>query len=432
MKLYFKKSYCLKKSTPKENFFWNMLGSMASSVTSMIFSVIVARTCSPAQSDSFSIAYAIAATIWTVANFESGTLMVTDVKDKYSHSDYFWFKISLVVLSTLSTLVVLIFNFAANKYDVYKCSVVFLFCIYRITEAFSNHYYSVFQKKDHINVAGFSMFLRTVITLICFVLSLLISHNLIISIFLIFIICLGWTFFYEMNFSSVYGKITHKIKFVNIAKLFLECLPLFLSSFLISYLINMPKFSIDAILSNDAGVQTAYNAIFQPAAIINLFCLFIFRPTLVGLAEKYNNKEYKNYILSALKIVAVVFAFSVIALICISFLGIPVLQLLYGATYINNNLLLPLIYIIIGGVFYALSQLLYNMITVIRCQYYMLFGYALALAFAFFMSNKLVLNYGINGAAAMYMISMILLTFLFLIIFVISFSVLREKEHGKK
>lgn len=422
MKFYFGKKDCLKPALTSEVFFWNMMGSLSSSLVSIIFSVIVARLCIPAHSDIFSIAFALASQIWTIGNFESGTLQVTDSKNKYSPDNYFSFKMVMLALSLLAAFVVIGINLVTNSYDFYKAAVVFAFCIYRIAEAFSNYYYAVFQKNEHLNVGGYSMFARTVVSAVVFAAALVITKQLLVAIVAITAASLLWIIFYEHRLSKIFAATHFKFEFGAIKGIWLECLPLFLSSFLITYIINMPKYSIDSILAADSGIQTAYNAVFQPAAVINLMCLFVFRPTLTKLATLYNEGQFAQYIKTAFKIFLVTCIFSGVVLVAAAFLGIPVLQFIYGKEYIADSYNTALIFIIIGGAFYAFSQLLYNMITVIRRQHLLLIGYAVVLISAYIVSNRVVLSHGIFGAAALYMFSMIALSALFLLIFALAFK----------
>lgn len=422
MKLYYSKNDCLKPASTTDVFFWNMMGSLSSSLVSIVFSVIVARLCIPYHSDIFSIAFALAAQIWTIGNFESGTLQVTDSKDKYSPDNYFSFKIIMIAVSLAVSLGVVIINLVKSQYDLYKAVVVLVFCLYRITDAFSNYYHSVFQKNEHLNIGGYSMFIRTVIVALTFTASLLLTGQLITAISVITVVNVVWIVFYEMRLSACYGKTKFSFDFAQIKGIFLQCLPLFLSMFLMTYIINIPKYAIDNQMSSYAGIQTAYNAIFQPAAVINLMCMFIFRPTLTKLATLYNDGEYKKYINTALKIFLLACAFSVVALAGAAVLGIPVLQLIYGKEYIADNYSVALIFIIIGGAFYAFSQLLYNMITVIRKQHLMLIGNFTVLALTYAVADYAVMKYNIFGAAALYMISMMVLTLTFFIIFAVAFK----------
>ncbi len=432
MKIYLKKSCCVENTNSTENFFWNMLGSLSSSITSIIFSIVVARACSPVQSDAFSIAFAIAAQIWTVANFESGTLMVTDAKGKYSDNDYFSFKLVLLALSLIATITVIITAISSDKYDAYKSVIVFAFCAYRIAEAFSNYYYAVFQKNEHINIAGFSMFLRTVISIVAFTAVILLTNNLFFAVLTLSIVCVLWILLYEANFSRMYSRVAFELNAKTLLKLFYECLPLFLCSFLISYLINVPKYSIDSVLTQNVGIQTTCNAIFQPAAVINLLCLFVFKPMLTTLAKLFTNGENKKFVFLTLKFLLIIISFSLVALLAASVLGVPVLQLFYGKQYIKKEHITAILMVVAGGAFYALSQLLYNMITIIRCQHYMLIGYAVTFLIALMISDKLVLKYQIFGAAMVYLISMAILSMLFLVVFIIAFLRIRKVQLSGK
>lgn len=421
MKLFYKRKDCFVPATNTEIFGWNIIGSLCNSFLSIVFSIVIARVCLPYQSDVFSIAFALATQIWTIANFEMGTLQVTDSKNKYSPNNYFSFKIILCITAATVAFSVVAFNLFSQKYNFYKAAIVSLFCIYKIMDAISNYYHSVFQKNGHLNIGGYSMSVRATISILIFTIAIILTKNLVFSIIAIIVSSVLWILFYDIKLSSCYSKTRFSFEYKKIFSILWECLPLFLSSFLITYIINIPKYSIDLLLLDNEGIQTAYSALFQPAAIINLFCLFIFRPTLSGLAEMYNNKKLKQYTIQSLKIFAVTLVFSLAAILISYCFGIPVLKIFYGKEYILDEHRLALIFIVAGGAFYAFSQLLYNMITVIRYQHFLLIGYAIDIVVAKIFVNQSVKDYGINGAAGIYFFSMILLFIIFLIIFVCCF-----------
>ena len=75
----------------------------------------------------------------------------------------------------------------------------------------------------------------------------------------------------------------------------IECLPLFLSSFLNTYVYSASRMSVDKVL--DARYQLYYAAIFMPVMIINLFSTFVFKPLLSVMAEDYEQKRKRQFFL---------------------------------------------------------------------------------------------------------------------------------------
>jgi O-antigen/teichoic acid export membrane protein len=160
-----------------------------------------------------------------------------------------------------------------------------------------------------------------------------------------------------------------------------------------------------------ADIQAYYGIIFMPSFIINLMSEFTFKPLLTTLTEIWlikRNRDFFNKIMHLLKWIVFLTA---IALIGGYFFGIPILSLIYGVDLLP--LKKELMLLLLGGGFSAISLLLNNLLTIIRKQAGLLFGYVIASLFTSVISPMFVRNMGISGASYAYLYSTILLCILF-------------------
>ena len=74
---------------------------------------------------------------------------------------------------------------------------------------------------------------------------------------------------------------------------------------------------------------------------------------------------------------------------------------------------------LLGGGFLGLSGLLNAVITIIRCQEYLMWGYAIIAVLAFFMSNKIVSMYDVMGASVLYTLLMFGLCIIFSVMLIV-------------
>ena len=84
--------------------------------------------------------------------------------------------------------------------------------------------------------------------------------------------------------------------------------------------------------------------------------------------------------------------------------------------------------LLLGGGFLGLSGVLTTVITIMRYQRVLAVGYIVVSLIAFFMSDLIVSEYGIMGAAVLYTGLMILLCLGFTIIMFVGIK--REKQEG--
>ena len=108
----------------------------------------------------------------------------------------------------------------------------------------------------------------------------------------------------------------------------------------------------------------------------------------------------------------------IITLICITgayFLGVPVLSWLYHTDLSPYKT--ELLILLLGGGFLGLVGFLHTMNTVMRQQKFLMWGYVAIAVAACFCSHYVVGEYGMLGAALLYMGLMVILSGIFFAVF---------------
>ena len=193
------------------------------------------------------------------------------------------------------------------------------------------------------------------------------------------------------------------------------CFPLFAGSFLSFYIGNAPKYAIDATLTD--ALQACYGFISMPVFIIGLLNNFIFNPMLFQMSVLWKEQKIKQFVQKTLIQSGIVAFITVICIAGAWLLGIPVLSWLYNtdlAPYKTELLIL-----LLGGGFLGLSGLLNAVITIIRYQKSLMWGYVVVALLAFLFSDRIVAQYEMMGAAVLYTILMGLLCLIFAALFFI-------------
>lgn len=198
----------------------------------------------------------------------------------------------------------------------------------------------------------------------------------------------------------------------NLMKLLWFCLPLFLSAFFAFYIGNAPKYSIDAVLSDE--LQACYGFIAMPVFMIGLLNNFIFNPLIFKMSCLWEDNKIGDFIKRTLIQVVII---GVITTICIGaawLFGIPVLSWIYNTdlSAYKSELLIMLL----GGGFWGLSGLLNIILTIMRRQRTLLIGYGITSALAMLLSDDMVRTYGVMGASVFYTVLMFILCVIFAII----------------
>ena len=200
------------------------------------------------------------------------------------------------------------------------------------------------------------------------------------------------------------GRYAVKDKSIQLKQLLIDCFPLFLGAFLSFYIGNAPKYAIDRMMSNES--QAVYGFISMP---------------LFGI---WNLHNYKTFIIKVAKFILLLLIISVFVIAIGSFLGVPVLSIVYGIDLKPYQT--ELVLLLIGGSVLALSGLLNTLLTITRFQWGSILGYIIAAVLSFFMSNRLVGQFGMYGAAISYLVTMVSLCIIFSVVLV--YSITKNKK----
>lgn len=407
-------------SLGKKVFFWNAAGSFVNAMSSVFLLAVVTRVLGAVQGGIFTIAFALAQQLITVSCFETPTYYVTDAENKIEFSVHFATKIVLYVVSILIATVI-----ACLSYAPYKAAVVILVVAFKGMDSISGLFGGLLQKNERLDIAGKSLAFRVIFSFVVFAITLIAFKNLIISASACFVFSLLWIILYDGHFSRKFMPLKTKWDFKQMFRLILGCLPMFLGTFMLNYIINQPKFVLDGVL--DEITQNKFGIIFMPSAVICLLGMFIYRPLLTTLTDVWKNKNYNNFIGRFLKISALIVVLTGVCTVVARFVGLPFLTLIYGTDI--SGLETHLCLIILGGGMYALANLIYNGIVIMRHQYAMIIAYVVAYGVSLLITKPLVVSLGLMGASVSYLISTSVLAFLMICLFFV--FVLLEKKKGE-
>ena len=187
------------------------------------------------------------------------------------------------------------------------------------------------------------------------------------------------------------------------------CFPLFLGSFLSFYIGNAPKYAIDSVLNDES--QACYGFISMPIFVVGLLNNFIFNPMIYKLSVMWNEGKKKEFIKKILIQILIVLGITSTCIMGAYICGIPILSILYNTDLSPYKI--ELLILLLGGGFLALSGLLVITITIIRFQNSLTIGYVIVSLLAYILSEIVVEQYLIKGAACLYLVLMITLCFVF-------------------
>lgn len=375
-----------------KNFIWNSLGTGINSFNSLFFLIIVTRVNDIQTAGIFSIAYATATILYTLAMYSGRLCQVTDIKNKIKDNDYIATRFLTCILMLIGATGFLLIK----QYSGFKTTIFALLAIFKGLEAFSDILYGVMQKNDLLYKSGMSLSLKGFIGIAAFLIVDLITRDLRLACFAVIIVNLVILIVYDYLMVSKKLIEPDKINKDNVLSIIKSEFFVFVNSFAGIYILNAPKYAIDSFLTED--IQAIYGYIMMPATVMTLFTQFIVMPFLGKLKDMYEQNKLKEIEQITLKIKLIVIAFGAFAVLAAFLLGPEFLGLIYGLdlTAYRMNLC-----VIIGSyIFYAISYINLVTLTTIRHTFVQFVIYIISMIVAFLGSNILVgnLNLGINGA----------------------------------
>ncbi|MFT4104679.1 MAG: lipopolysaccharide biosynthesis protein [Lacrimispora sp.] len=397
----------------RKNIAWNMVGSLVYAGSSMVLAAFVNHLVGTDKGGIFAFAFTtFGQQMFLVAYFGMRPLQSTDIGRRYTFGEYRLARLVTCLAALVLGVCYIAWNtvMPSGSYTSEKALVVLLMVLYKVLDGFADVYESEFQRNGHLYLTGQAMTFRTLLSVLCFLGSLAITRNLVFSSGIAVISQGVGILIFDKRAA---GRIP-EIRFTKAAgshwKLLQECFLLFLSVFLDGLIFAMARYGVDAQMTS--ADNAAFAAIFMPTSVINLAANFVIRPFLTRMSFQWEEKQFLEFQSSVKKLTGVIFALTAAALAGTWFLGVPVLGAIYNINLkpYKSGLLL----IILGGGLFAVMNLFYYVLVIMKKQKLIFWGYVPVCLLSFVLSFRLVKTGGINGGALSYMLEMLILMLCFM------------------
>lgn len=395
-------------------------------------SMIVTRITGLADAGMLTIAFAIGNLMMTVGKFGVRNFQVTDIENKFSFSVYLKTRMFTVLLMIAAVFGYLAYAFIALQYSPDKIAIIGMICMIYAVEALEDVFWGYYQRRNRMD-AGAKMFcVRWLGILIAFPVSLWLSRNLGFTLLICLIVSLTLLgLMLGFSYGKICGEEDRKMGQVlrngslrETGQLLRTVFSLFGITFLSFYVNNAPKYAIDACLSEE--IQACYGFVAMPVFVVGLLNTFVYQPTLLPMAVKWENGQYRIFIHRVLKQLAVVGTLSVICMAGAYMFGIPALSWLYHTELSAYKR--ELMILMAAGGFLAVSGYLSVVLTIMRRQKDLLWPYGLVALIAAGGLRGIVSRYDTIGAAVSYLLLMVLLCLIYGVILAIRLAGKEERR----
>ena len=423
------------------NYIWNAIGGMLNAGQSVLVLIIVTRVCGLEAAGLYSIAFATGNLFMYLGNYGVRNYQVSDVDEKFPFRSYMLHRLLTVALMLLVAAVYCTYSLLRGAYSPAKTMTVAAMCLLKAIDCLEEVLEGRLHQRGRLDLAGKMMTVRLLISIGGMLAVLVATGNLLTATNAAIILAAAAVILMAAacrrtllplqpapelvadvgNAGAAPGaaaknrgaatspaatsaavSAARRGALRDAAVLMRVCFPVCAANFLSFYLINAPKYAIDAAMSETAQAQ--YNFIAMPVFVIQLLGMFVYQPVLVRMTLSWNRADKKGFLRDFLRITA---GLLIIAALCLGgayVLGIPVLSALYAT---DLSALKPeLLLILTGGVFLAMNGFYSAVLTLMREQNRIPVMYLAGAVLSLILTPRFVGISGIMGAVISFVLIM--------------------------
>ncbi len=423
------------------NYIWNAIGGMLNAGQSVLVLIIVTRVCGLEAAGLYSIAFATGNLFMYLGNYGVRNYQVSDVDEKFPFRSYVLHRLLTVALMLLVAAVYCTYSLLRGAYSPAKTMTVAAMCLLKAIDCLEEVLEGRLHQRGRLDLAGKMMTVRLLVSIGGMLAVLVATGNLLTATNAAIILAAAAVILMAAacrrtllplqpapelvadvgNAGAAPGaaaknrgaatspaaasaavSAARRGALRDAAVLMRVCFPVCAANFLSFYLINAPKYAIDAAMNETAQAQ--YNFIAMPVFVIQLLGMFVYQPVLVRMTLSWNSADQKGFLRDFLRITA---GLLIIAALCLGgayVLGIPVLSALYAT---DLSALKPeLLLILAGGVFLAMNGFYSAVLTLMREQNRIPFMYLAGAVLSLILTPHFVEISGIMGAVISFVLIM--------------------------
>lgn len=390
------------------NFLWNAVGGILNAGQSVFLLIVITRVCGLEAAGIFSIAFATGNLFLYLGNYGVRNYQVSDLSEKYSFHDYLRHRLCTVLLMLAAAAVYTAWSAKTGNYSHYKTACVLAMCACKAVDCLEEVFEGRYQQKGRLDRSGKLVTFRLLVSIGGMIAVLLVTRDLLTAVWWGVFLAVAASALIIWRYRETAAFERTAFSFSGIAGLMRECFPVCAANFLSFYLINEPKYAIDAAM--DETAQACYNFIAMPVFVIQLLNMFLYQPMLIRMTASWENGRRKEFLGYFGRICGALALISAPILLAAWILGIPVLSWLYATDL--SALRTELLLIMTGGIFLAFNGFYCAVLTIMRKQREIPLTYLAGAVLSLVSTPVMVRESGIVGAVLSFVLVMAAVTVL--------------------
>ena len=331
-----------------KNIFYNTFGNIFYSACQWLITVLVVylENYEFGAAGILSLAMTTSSSFSAISLFSMRNYQISDAKGEFSQGQYVSSRLITCVIALIACII-----YAIPGNNAFQVLCIAAFMLVRIAESLADVLFGVDQMHNRYGLICLSCTLRGIMTVGSFVVMMRMTHNLVVTLFVMAILNLAVVAAFDFRMTFKLEKIVIALKDKALIRLLKQCLPLVAFTFLLSMVNLIPKQVLNFVQGEDAlGV---YSSMASPTLVVQVFASVAFAPFIPKLAQLLEKKDYKQF----LKIMRLTYlGLAVLALAALAgaaLLGRPVLFFLFKEGILEYyDLFMPIIWctVLLSGV----------------------------------------------------------------------------------
>jgi len=404
----------------KKNILYNSIGSFTNMFCQWIITVIVLRLSGESASGVLALAMSFGSIFLIISAFGIKTYQISDVQEKYSDQEYI---ASKIVTCTLG-LIIMFAWVGMSSYFIEEKIAAILYVLYMVVYSYADVLYGIQQRKWRLDIAGKSMCIRSVFTLICFCVVLYFTKNINITLICMLFISTIVLFVYDFPKTNFLSSIKPNMNIRIFKGIMFECFPLAVYALLNTLVLTVPKLYLRGFHGQE--ILGIYNPIMAPILVIAVVAGFLINPMITVFASHLHTGDLRNLLKDFMKCIFLLIILLIVSLAGAYVFGDLILNILIGSGKEVYSYLLPPMVIV--SILTSLVILAGNLCVVLRDIAGLMISGIAGFIVAIGTSYIFVKEYDMIGTCY----ALIIALGVQVIIFAISITIKLRKKHSLK
>lgn len=394
----------------RSSYIWNVLACTSSSFQSMLLLLIITRCENTEDAAIFTIAYSVASLLLFVGKYGVRNFQVSDINEEFSFGEYRAHRYVTTIAMTLCTVVYVIWGYAGKNYTSYKCLCMLALIAPKIIEAFEDVLHGHFHQKGRLDVASKIWGVRNMVYIIVFCVMYIVSRDLLLTSVVGALTVLLLCIVFNCSVYNTFERVdTYKKE--SVLAILKNCFPIALSTTLMAYVANAPKYTVDGLVNSEE--QTVFSVIFMPVFVMTLLGNYIFNPMIRKMTILWEKKDSKEFWKLICKVVGIIVAITVVVLVGGELIGLFLLEILYKVKLSHYSVHMGIL-IVAGGLLTVLNFMII-VATIIRKQSFLQGVIAIGTVLCLLFSKTALMKFDVLGLVVFFAVVLLLLSLLALV-----------------